>query len=187
MERLLASLVEAPHADGQQGAVFTTLDAELDGATTHLAVFDIRGLVCRQVDACFQPFTAIGTLHRHEFLGQQAPGHSGTRLIDRFETVELVDAARIEAGDTAPERFELDGFSAFHRPILRDDRCKRLRAAASELVGTFRQMTGQIRRNTGGIALIEAMPGEEPGEEPAIDAPRDIVSRGSTEKKPTVL
>jgi hypothetical protein len=32
-----------------------------------------------------------------------------------------------EAADPAPERFELDGFSAFHRAILRDEPFKRSR------------------------------------------------------------
>jgi hypothetical protein len=66
-------------------------------------------------------------LDRDELLGQQAPGRAGTRLVDGLQAIELIDAARIQAADPAPERFELDGFSAFHRAILRDEPFKRFR------------------------------------------------------------
>jgi UrcA family protein len=104
------------------------LDAEFDRAAADLAVFYIRGLVGRQVDAGFEPFAAIGTLDCHELLGQQAAGRSGAGLIDGLEAIELIDAARIQAADLAPERLELNGFSAFHRAILRDEPFKRFRA-----------------------------------------------------------
>jgi UrcA family protein len=104
------------------------LDAEFDRAAAHLAVFYIRGLVGRQVDAGFQPFAAIRALDRHELLGQQAAGRPGAGLKDGLEAIELIDAARIQAADPAPERFQLDGFSAFHRAILRDEPFKRFRA-----------------------------------------------------------
>jgi UrcA family protein len=122
---LHSPLVQTPHAYGEQSAVLIALDAEFDGAAADLAVFYIRRLLGRQVDAGFQPFTAIGTLDRYELLGQQAPGRPGAGLIDGLEAIELIDAARIQAADPAPERFELDGFSAFHRAILRDEPFKR--------------------------------------------------------------
>jgi hypothetical protein len=67
-------------------------------------------------------------LDRDEFLRQQAAGHESAGFVHRLQAIELIDAGRVEAGDSAPERLHFDGFATFHRAILRDEPCKRFRA-----------------------------------------------------------
>src|SRR5689334_3654438 len=59
------SSIDALYAHRMQRAVVLEFDPELDGAATHLAIFDVFALAGGQVNARFEAFTAIGTLNGH--------------------------------------------------------------------------------------------------------------------------
>jgi hypothetical protein len=101
------------YPDREQPATLFTLYAEFNGAAANLAILDIRRLVGSQVNARFQPLTAIGTLDRNEFLGQQ-PGQSRSGLVNGFQAVQGIDATRVEVGNTAGQRLQLSCFWPFH-------------------------------------------------------------------------
>src|SRR5450432_2978672 len=75
-------------------ATLVTLDVELNRATADLAIFHVRRLVCGQVDAGFQPLTAIRTQHSHELLRRQTRTRAG--LPYGLQAVKLVDAVAVQ-------------------------------------------------------------------------------------------
>jgi hypothetical protein len=118
MERACAgpTSVEALDSHRAQGAVIRKLDAELDRAAAHFAIFYVFALAGRQVDAGFEALTAIRTLHRHELL--ELPAAAGaaahTRLEHGLESIQLVDVSLVAAGDAPCEGVELGGSAAGH-------------------------------------------------------------------------
>src|SRR3569833_1780497 len=94
---LLGKSVDPLYADRLECAVVFELDTELDGATAHLTVFYVLAFAGGQVDPGFVAFAAIRALHGHELL--ELTGAAGAGLEHRLQAVELVDIARLTAGD----------------------------------------------------------------------------------------
>jgi hypothetical protein len=115
---LEVALANALDLDREQRTAISALHDKFDGTATDLAILYIRGLIGRQVNASVQPLAAVRTLDGNKFLGEQ-PGTALSRLKDRLEPIQGIDAARIEVRDTAGQRVQLLCFMSLHLSILR--------------------------------------------------------------------
>src|SRR5881398_298858 len=99
-------LIHASHLERKKGPARVALDVKLDRPTADFAVFDVRRLVCGQIDERLEALAAIRAPHRHELLERDARG-GASRLPHRLEAVEPIDARLVETGRSEEHTSEL--------------------------------------------------------------------------------
>src|SRR6185312_16357397 len=181
--RLAARLVHPLDLDGQQRATAVPLDADLHRPAADLAVLDVTRIVGSQIDPRLEALAAIGALHRDELLRQEASSRRRAGLIDGFQAVQLIDAARVDARNAVLQGPQGGcralGFAFAHPRHSTRGSCRAQGRAPVRLqaVGTLGQAIRQVRGDLGCLLEVEAMLGDQPSQERAVDAARNIVPR----------